>query len=182
MRRENEIGAHGNTACCSLNYTALRTPEIEDVILYSGDGVGHSLKRPNTIITRQGGSRANIRKREPAIPDSPAPIRNPDHTLASIRARARWEFPGPRPSGRGFRPAAAARWPPTLLSVPVTNVRLTDSAPTLDNAGFIMPMAKPSIAISEGTFRAPSHSRPAMVASRTAIIPKVRRWEHLNLE
>jgi hypothetical protein len=33
-----------------------------------------------------------MRKREPAIPDSPAPTRNPDHTLASIRARARWEL------------------------------------------------------------------------------------------
>jgi len=80
-----------------------------------------------------------MRKCELASPDSPAPARNPNHTLASIRARARWESPGPSFSGRGFRPAAAARWPPILFSVPVTNVRLTDSAPILDSAEFIMP-------------------------------------------
>jgi hypothetical protein len=160
-----------------LTYAVLRTPEIEGVILFSGDGVGHSLKRPNAIMTTQGGSRAQIGECEPAKPDSPAPTRNPDHMLASIRARARWESPGPCPSGRGFRPAAAARWPPTLLRVPVTNVRLTDSGPTLDNAGFIKPMARLSIAISDGIFRDPCHSRPATVASRPAITPKISRCE-----
>src|SRR5271166_4948400 len=157
--------------------TALRAPEVEDVILFSGDGVGHSMNRPNAIMTTQGGSRAHIRKCDPAIPDNPAPSRNPDHTLASIRARARWESPGPLPSGRGFRPAAAARWPPILLSVPVTNVRLTDSAPTLDKAGVITPMARLSSAISPVTFRRPCRSTPATVASSPAITPKVRRWE-----
>src|ERR1017187_2905876 len=44
-------------------------------------------------MTIQGGSKAHMRNCEPAIPDSPAPVRNPDHTLASIRARARWESP-----------------------------------------------------------------------------------------
>src|ERR1035438_6886481 len=161
---------HRATLCCA-------PPEIEDVILFLGDGVGHSLNRPNAIMTTQGGSRAHIRKCEPAIPDSPAPTRNPDHTLASIRARARWESPGPCPSGRGFRPAAAARWAPILFSVPVTKVRLTDSAPTFDNAGFIIPMARLSIAISAPAFHRPSRSRPATVASSTAITPKIRRWE-----
>jgi hypothetical protein len=69
--------------------TALRTLEIEDVILFFSQGVADLLNRPNAIMTRQGGSRAHIRKCEPAIPDNPAPTRNPDHTLASIRARAK---------------------------------------------------------------------------------------------
>src|ERR1035438_7359964 len=161
---------HRATLCCA-------PPEIEDVILFLGDGVGHSLNRPNAIMTKQGGSRVQVRKCEPTIPDSPAPARNPDHTLASIRARARWESPGPCPSGRGFLPAAAARWPPILLSVPVTNVRLTDSAPTLDKAGFIIPMARLSNAISPGAFHRPCHSRPATLASRPAITLNIRRWE-----
>jgi hypothetical protein len=42
------------------DYTGLRTLEIEDVILFSGDGVAPSLNRPKAIITRQGGSRAHI--------------------------------------------------------------------------------------------------------------------------
>ena len=49
-----------------------------------------------------------------------------------------------------FPPCGCSEMPPILLSVPVTNVRLTDSAPTLDNVGFIMPMARLSIATSEG--------------------------------
>jgi len=67
----------------------LRTPEIEDVILVSGDGVAPLLNRPKAIIATQGGSRVHILKCDAAIPDSPAPTRNPDHTLASIRARAK---------------------------------------------------------------------------------------------
>jgi hypothetical protein len=46
---------------CSPNYTPLRTPEIEDVILFSGDGGSDSLNRPNAIITKQGGNRAHVR-------------------------------------------------------------------------------------------------------------------------
>src|SRR5258705_10781325 len=93
----------------SPNYTALLTPGDRRCKLFSVDGDAHSLNRPNAIITTQGGSTAHGRKCEPVNPDSPAPTRNPDHTLASIRARARWESPGPCPSGTGFRPAAAAR-------------------------------------------------------------------------
>ncbi len=74
---------------CSPNYTGLRTLEIGDVILFSGDGVAPLLNRPKAIITTQGGSRAHILKCDAAIQDSPAPTRNPDHMLASIRARAR---------------------------------------------------------------------------------------------
>src|ERR1700756_3911597 len=144
----------------TLHHSALRTSETEDVILFSVDGVACSLNKASAIMTAQGGSRAHIRKCEPAIPDNPAPTRNPDHALASIRARARWESPGPCPSDKGFRHAAAARWPPILFRVPVTNVRFTDSAPTLDNAGFIRPMARLSIAISAGAFHRPCRSRP----------------------
>src|ERR1700685_3132734 len=71
------------------NYTGLRSLEIEDVILFSSDGVATLLNRPNAIITAQGGSRVHIRKCEATIPDRAAPTRNPSHTLASIRARAR---------------------------------------------------------------------------------------------
>ena len=72
-------------------------------------------------MTTKGGSKAaHNGKCEPANPDNPAPTTNPDHTLASIRARTRWESFGPCPSGRGCRPAAAARWAPILFSVPVT--------------------------------------------------------------
>jgi hypothetical protein len=76
-------------ALYSPNYTALRTLEIEDVILFSGEAVAPLLNRPKAIITTQGGSRTHILKCNAAIPDSPAPTRNPDHTLASIRAWAR---------------------------------------------------------------------------------------------
>src|ERR1700733_81755 len=158
--------------------TARGTPEIEDATFFSIEGVAHSLNKPNAIMTTKGGSKAAHKgKCEPAIPDNPAPTTNPDHTLASIRARTRWESFGPCPSSRGSRPAAAARWPPILFSVPVTNVRLTDSAPTLDNAGFIIPMARLSIAISPGTFQTPCRPRPATVAISPATTPKIRRWE-----
>src|SRR6202008_3091865 len=57
----------------TLYHTALRTSEIEDVILFSVDGVACSLNRPSAIMTAQGGSRAHIRECEAAIPDNPAP-------------------------------------------------------------------------------------------------------------
>src|ERR1700721_192504 len=118
--------------------TARCTPEIEDATFFSMDGVAHSLNKPNAIMTTKGGSKAaHNGKCEPAIPDNPAPTTNPDHTLASIRARTRWESFGPFPSGRGCPPAAAARWPAILFSVPATNVRLTDSPPTLDKPDLI---------------------------------------------
>src|SRR5580692_12840973 len=104
-------------------------------------------------MTTQGGSSAHELKREPTTPASPAPARNPDHMPASIRARDKWESLGLFfPSGRGFRPTAAARWPPILLSVPVTNVRLTGSAPTLERAGFIIPIDRLSMAIRKSAF------------------------------
>ena len=51
---------------CSPNYTARRTPEIEDLTLCFGDAVAHSLNRPNAIMTTQGGNRAHMRKCEAA--------------------------------------------------------------------------------------------------------------------
>jgi hypothetical protein len=77
-------------------------------------------------MTTQGDNKAHIRKCEPAIPDNTAPARSPGHTLASIRARARWESPGPCASERAFRQTAAARRPVILLSVPVTNALIPE--------------------------------------------------------
>ena len=41
----------GGAALYSPNYTGPRTLEIEDVILFSGDGVAPLLNRPKAIIT-----------------------------------------------------------------------------------------------------------------------------------
>ena len=44
----------GGAALYSPNYTGPRTLEIEDVILFSGDGVAPLPNRPKAIITMQG--------------------------------------------------------------------------------------------------------------------------------
>ena len=67
---------------------------------------------------------------------------------ASIMARRRWVSHGPSESPRGARRAANARCEPTRLSVPVTKVRLTDCAPTRENALFITPITKLMAAIA----------------------------------
>jgi hypothetical protein len=146
-----------------------------DVIFSSGNGVTDSLNSANAIITTQGGNRAHKRKCEHATPDKAAPTRNPAHMLAWTQARARWESSPPSPSTKGLRPVAEARWPPILLNVPVTKVRLTDSAPIFDKAGFIMPIAKLSIPILVFGLRTPHTSRETTIASRNAIVPKIKR-------
>jgi hypothetical protein len=49
---------------------------IEDMIFFSIEGVAHSQNKPNAIMTNQGGNKAQVRKREPAIPDNPTPSLN----------------------------------------------------------------------------------------------------------
>ena|SRR5271156_1124639 len=146
-----------------------------DVIFLSGSGITDSLNSANAIITTQGGNRAHKWKYEHATPDKPAPTRNPAHMIASIRARARWESARPSSRTKGLRTAAEARWTPILLNVPVTKVRLTDSAPIFDKAGFIMPIAKLSIPILVFELRTPHSSRATTIASRNAIVPKIKR-------
>src|SRR5438105_9421332 len=96
-----------------------------------------------------GGSRAQVRKWDTIAPEIAAPTRKADHKLASTPARRRFESGWPCESVRNLRPAANASWPAILFSVPVIKVRLTDSAPILDRAGFIMPIARLSVAISK---------------------------------
>jgi hypothetical protein len=98
-------------------------------------------------MTAHGGKRAHVRKFEPTTPDKTAPVRNALQTLASISARVSENLLGPAPHPEVFAPAAEARWPPILFKVPVTKVRLTDSAPILAKAGFVMPIDKESNAI-----------------------------------
>jgi hypothetical protein len=55
--------------------TALHIPDIEKVIVFSNDGSGHSLNISNAVMTILKGSRTEVRKSEPALPDNPPPTK-----------------------------------------------------------------------------------------------------------
>ena len=127
-------------------------------------------------MTRQGGHSAHCFQVDANSPESTAPIRNPDHMLASMPARRRWApLDSVDPGDLGS--SAAARWPPIRLRVPVTKVRLTGSEPILDTAGFIMPMATLMIAISRMALAVAPCSRAAAAASSPAIRPNTTRCD-----
>ena len=93
------------------------------------------------------GKRTKLLATDITIPDRTAPLMKEAHNCALMRARYRCVSHGPSEASTGVLLSASARWLPILLSVPVTKVKLTASAPIWDRAGLSIPVPKLSKAI-----------------------------------